>query len=84
MGEQFNWLDPETGVVHAQRRNGDGDFTFCDRPGDGDEICDGFEPKLTKRPVNCRACREEWLEMKRVLGGIRWSRDLIQGDPTDV
>lgn len=77
MDEQKNILDPQTDVVHARMLIGDGEFTFCDV---STEFLDGevgsFVGVATDRAVNCRACRERWLEVKRAVAGVRWSRSL--------
>jgi hypothetical protein len=64
------------GVVHLMLPLGDGEFTMCGLPTDGDD----FIASASRGPCSCRGCREAWVCIKSGISGAKWS-DLVK-EPT--
>ena len=65
--------DPQD-VTHLTFPHGDGEFTFCNRSMDGDEVCDGFLPRPGTWPCDCADCFRAFSEMKEGMKGARFTR----------
>ncbi len=72
------------GCVHLMDQSGDGEFTFCGRPTDGDLETGGFVPERSTGPATCHECREGVDEMREGMRGMRWKMSPKRAAPDAI
>ena len=74
--EMPEYMREKDGVVHVMESGAGHEFTYCNRPTDGDEqIGGGFYGSASTGPATCQKCRHTIAVVRASIKGVRFVKN---------